>query len=59
MDGDKLDLKVRVSADGKWENLTVDGKTGKVIKTDEAKSDKKTDKKDEKKPDKKSGDKKP
>jgi hypothetical protein len=58
LEGDKLDLKVHVYADGKWENLTVDGKTGKVAKTEEAKSDKKKDeKKDEKKPDqKKSGD---
>lgn len=59
LEGDKLDLKVHVNADGKWENLTVDGKTGKVVKTEAAKSDtKKDEKKDEKKTEKKGDNKK-
>lgn len=61
LEGDKLDLKVRVYADGKWQNATVDAKTGKVVKTEEARSDRKRDEKksDEKRPEKKSGDRKP
>jgi hypothetical protein len=52
LSGDKLDYIVKVKAADKWENVTVDGKTGKVTKSAE-KGDKKTDKKDEKKTEKK------
>jgi hypothetical protein len=51
--GDQLDMVVHCFANGKSSNVTVDGKTGKVGKTEEAakKDDKKTDKKkDETKP---------
>jgi hypothetical protein len=55
LDGEKLDFTVHVNAGGKWQQVTVDGKTGKATKAEDAKADKK---KDDKKSDKKKDEKK-